>query len=46
VSGAAVATLGTMMVEQTAPPSTQVRAAEAIINHAAKAIEIEDIDAA
>jgi hypothetical protein len=34
-----------MMVEQTAPHSTRDRAAEAIINHAAKAIEIEDIDA-
>ena len=45
MSGAAVATLGKMMVEQTAPPSTRVRAAECIINHAAKAIEIEDIDA-
>ena len=45
MSGAAVATLGKMMVEQTAPPSTRVRAAEAIINHAAKAIEIEDIEA-
>ena len=44
-SGAAVATPGKMMVEQTAPPSTRVRSAEAIINHAAKAIEIEDIDA-
>jgi hypothetical protein len=45
MSAAAVATLGKMMVEQTAPHSTRVRAAEAIINHAAKAIEIEDIDA-
>jgi hypothetical protein len=42
MSGAAVATLGKMMVEQTAPLSTRVRAAEAVINHAAKAIEIED----
>jgi hypothetical protein len=45
MSGAAVATLGKMMVEPTAPPSTRVRAAEVIINHAAKAIEIEDIEA-
>jgi hypothetical protein len=30
---------------QSAPASTRVRAAEAIINHAAKAIEIEDIEA-
>ena len=45
MSGAAVTTLGKMMVEQSAPASTRVRAAEAIINHAAKAIEIEDIEA-
>ena len=45
MSGAAVTTLGKMMIEPTAPPSTRVRAAEVIINHAAKAIEIEDIEA-
>jgi hypothetical protein len=45
MSGAAVATLGKMMVDQAAPASTRVRAAECIINHAAKAIEIEDIEA-
>jgi hypothetical protein len=33
------------MVDATTPPSTRVRAAEAILSHAAKAIEIEDIDA-
>jgi hypothetical protein len=44
MSGAAVATLGKVMVDQCAPPSTKVRAAEVIINHAAKAIEIEDIE--
>jgi hypothetical protein len=44
MSGAAVATLGKMMLEQTAPASTRVRAVECII-HAAKAIEIEDIEA-
>jgi hypothetical protein len=42
---AAVATLGKMMVEPTAPPSNGVRAAEVIINQAAKAIELEDIEA-
>ena len=44
MSGAAFATLGKMMVEQAAPASTRVRAAECIIDHAAKAIEIEDIE--
>jgi hypothetical protein len=33
------------MVDIATPPSTRVRAAEAVLNHAAKAIEIEDIDA-
>jgi len=45
MSSAAVATLGKVMVDQGAPASTRVRAAEAIINHAAKAIELEDIEA-
>jgi hypothetical protein len=45
MSGAAVATLGKMMVEQSAPPSTRVRAAEVIIHQAAKAIELEDVEA-
>ncbi|PWU12710.1 MAG: hypothetical protein C5B51_00180 [Terriglobia bacterium] len=45
MSGAAATTLGKVMVDPTAPASTRVRAAEAIINHAAKAIEIEDIEA-
>jgi hypothetical protein len=33
------------MVDPTAPASTRVRAADSIFNHAAKAIEIEDIEA-
>ena len=33
------------MVDPNAPASTRVRAAESIFNHAAKAIEIEDIEA-
>ena len=45
MSGAAVATLGKMMVDQTVPPSTRVRAAEVIINNAARAIELEDVEA-
>jgi hypothetical protein len=45
MSSAAVATLGNVMVDQGAPASTRVRAAEATINHAAKAIEMEDIEA-
>jgi transposase-like protein len=44
-STAAATTLLRVMVDATTPASTRVRAAEAVLNHAAKAIEIEDIDA-
>ena len=33
------------MIDPSTPASVRVRAAEAIFNHAAKAIEIEDIEA-
>ncbi len=45
MSSAAVSTLGKVMVHPGTPPSTKVRAAEAIITHGAKAIEVEDIEA-
>jgi len=45
-SGAAVATLLKIMVDPNAPASTRVRAADSVLDHAAKAIEIEDIEAA
>ena len=44
-TSAAATTLLKTMVDPNAPASVKVRAAEAIFNHAAKAIEIEDIDA-
>jgi hypothetical protein len=44
-STAAATTLLKVMVDVATPPSTRVRAAEAVPSHAAKAIEIEDIDA-
>ena len=44
-TGAAATTLLKIMVDPNAPASTRVRAAESIFNHAAKAIEIEDIEA-
>src|ERR1022692_1301247 len=44
-SGAAVSTLLKIMVDATAPHSTRVRAADSVLDHAAKAIEIEDIEA-
>ena len=44
MSGAAVSTLGKVMVDPNTPAATKVRAADSILNHAAKAIEIEDIE--
>ncbi|MGA2186582.1 MAG: hypothetical protein ABSH47_26495 [Bryobacteraceae bacterium] len=44
-TSAAATTLLKTMIEAGTPPSVRVRAAEAIFNHAAKAIEIEDIEA-
>jgi hypothetical protein len=44
-SAAAATTLLKVMVDPETPASTRVRAAEAVLTHAAKAIEIEDIDA-
>jgi transposase-like protein len=43
-SGAAVSTLLKVMVDQNTPASTKVRAADSVLNHSAKAIEIEDIE--
>jgi hypothetical protein len=42
---AAVSTLLKVMVDTNTPASTRVRAADSVLNHSAKAIEIEDIDA-
>jgi hypothetical protein len=42
---AAATTLLKTMIDPNTPASVKVRAAEAIFNHAAKAIEIEDIEA-
>ena len=44
-TSAAATTLLKTMIDPVTPASVRVRAAEAIFNHAAKAIEIEDIDA-
>jgi len=43
-TSAAVQTLFKIMVDTNTPASTRVRAADSVINHATKAIEIEDID--
>lgn len=42
---AAVTTLLKVMVDAATPASTKVRAAESVLNHTAKAIEIDDIQA-
>jgi hypothetical protein len=43
-SSVAVSVLVKMMVDPSAPHSTRVRAADSVLDHAKKAIEIEDID--
>jgi hypothetical protein len=43
-TGAAVSTLLKIMVDQNTPPSVRVRAADSVLDHASKAIEIEDVE--
>jgi len=43
-SSAAVATLLKVMVDASAPAASRVRAADCVLDHASKAIEIEDIE--
>jgi hypothetical protein len=42
---AAATTLLKVMLDQSTPASVRVRAAECIMNHSSKAIEIEDVEA-
>jgi hypothetical protein len=44
-TSAAVTTLLKVMIDPGAPASVRVRAADSVLNHAAKAIEIEDVEA-
>jgi hypothetical protein len=44
-SGAAVTTLLKLMIDPSTPPSTRARAADSVLDHSAKAIELEDIEA-
>jgi len=44
-SSAAVSTLLKIMVDPNAPASTRVRAADSVLDHSAKSIEIEDVEA-
>jgi hypothetical protein len=43
-SGAAVTTLLKLMIDPTTPPSTRARAADSVLDHSAKAFELEDIE--
>ena len=43
-SGAAVSTLLKVMVDPNSPASSRVRAADSILDHATKGIELEDIE--
>jgi hypothetical protein len=45
LSSAAISTLGRVMLDEKTPAATKVRAADSILNHTAKVIEIEDLDA-
>jgi hypothetical protein len=44
-SSAAVSTRLKIMIDPNAPASTRVRAADSVLDHSAKAIEVEDIEA-
>ena len=44
-TSAAVSTLLKVMVDASTPASTKVRAADSVLNHSAKAMELEDIEA-
>src|ERR1700733_7024979 len=44
-SSAAVSTLLKVMVDADTPPATKVRAADSVLAHTAKAIELDDIEA-
>jgi hypothetical protein len=43
-TSAAVSTLLKIMVDNNMPPSTRVRAADSVLDHAKQAIEIEDVE--
>jgi len=44
-TSAAASTLLKVMIDPSSPPSCKIRSAESILTHAAKAIELEDIEA-
>src|SRR5215469_18717001 len=44
-TSAAASTLLKLMLDTNAPPSCRIRAADSVLGHAAKAVEMEDIEA-
>ena len=44
-TSAAVSTLLKVMVDPSTPPSTKVRAADSVLDHSAKSIELDDFEA-
>src|SRR5205814_10278160 len=44
-TSAAVSTLLKVMVDANTPPATKVRAADSVLDHSAKAMELEDLEA-
>jgi hypothetical protein len=44
MASAAVMTLGKIMIDSNAPASTRVRAADCVLNHTTKAVELEDLE--
>ena len=44
-TSAAVSTLLKVMVDANTPPATKVRAADSVLDHSAKAMEFEDLEA-
>jgi hypothetical protein len=45
LSSAAVSVLGKVLIDPNTPASTKVRAVDSVLNHATKAIEVEDLAA-
>jgi hypothetical protein len=45
LSSAAVSVLGKVLIDPNTPASTKVRAVDSVLNHATKAIELEDLAA-
>ena len=45
LAGAAVTTIGKVMLDPKTPPATKVRAADSVLSHTAKGIDAEEMEA-